>query len=518
MSLSAIVLTVSAAVFLTSAPEPYIPPSRHHAVISEIENLQRSEGVLAFPGALGYAKHTKGGRGGRVITVDTIDNIVDPDDGFTSLSEAIEVETGPRTIVFAVGGLFDTGELNINMLREAGSHVTVACQTAPSPGVVIRTFGFNIQRGASDIIFRHCAIRLIDAGVPMAESGRSFTIRGGSSNIILDHMSFAWATDENFQAYLSPDQKEGINNITVSNSVVVEGDADSAHPLSLEHEDWFYHAMGPSCNNTNPDVSITNCSIVNNFIAHNSSRNGMIWGSSGELKNNVIYNWYGIGLTVQPHGGPRGGHGVEAIVDNNLMKIGPDTEGATSNRNCGSKEYRCAMYLGVTNDNGTAKYEIGDNYYIPLNGKVKDAERIKHWNADTPDGKPSFEAATDSPVDVQDMAAKGSRFMTCVGASRPQRDAIDARVINEFYDGTGRIGIGENIRTGGHNVNVQRTWDVYGPATYHPDDYDTDRDGMPDAWERAYGLDPDDGSDHTGDKDKDGYTNIEEYLAIAALC
>ena len=496
------------------APNTDQPPVANAAEIAEIETLQQAEGVLAFPGALGYAKHALGGRGGRVVVVNTVDDIVNSSDNLMSLREATTIETGPRTIVFGVGGVFDTGEAELVMSGEADSNITVACQTAPAPGVTIRTYGFSIQNGAHDIIFRHCAIRLISLNSSRAQAGRNITVRGGSRNIMLDHMSFAWATDENFQAYLSPGDAVGIENMTLSNSAVVEGDADSAHPESIEHHSWFYHAMGPSCNNNNPNSRITGCSIVNNFIAHNSTRNAMIWGGDGELKNNIIYNWYGIGLTVQPHDGGD----VNAIIDNNLMKSGPDTKGGTSNPNCGPAQYRCAMYLGETNFRGTSRFLVGNNYYIPEYKTFDDVELINHQNANTPAGTPQFDSATDSPMHVLDMAAVGSRFMACVGASRPERDHIDARVIQEFYDGTGSIGIGENNRAGGHNTNTQRTWHLFGANTVHPAGYDTDNDGMPNEWEIAYGLNPNNANDHSGDVDSDGYTNLEEYLAIAAHC
>ncbi len=485
------------------------------AVNGEIEALQQSEGVLAFPGALGYGKHSVGGRGGRVITVNTVENIVDSSDNLMSLREAIEHQSGPRTIVFEVGGVFDVGINEIQMNGEDDSNVTVACQTAPSPGVIIRTYGFNLHSGVHDIIFRHCAIRGIDRGGNFGQAGRSFTVRSGSRDIIFDHMSLAWATDENFQVYLGQNQSAGISNVTLSNSVVAEGDADSSHYLSAERPEWSYHAMGPSCNNSNgnPSATLINCSIVNNFIAHNSSRNAMIWGGTGELSNNIIYNWYGIGLTVQPHDGS----GVSAIINNNLMKSGPNTSGATKS-GCAGREHQCALFLGASNSHGDSHFSLGDNYFIPRGESIGDAYLIDHPQANSPEGTPSYDLATPSPISVLQMANSSSRFISCVGATRPLRDHVDTRVIQEFYDGTGRIGIGENTRNGGHNSTVQRTWSQFGATAYHSSNYDTDGDGMPNDWEVAYGLNPSDYNDHSGDLDGDGYTNIEEFLAIAAHC
>lgn len=502
----------------TNLSEHYLPGVEQAidstGVVPELETMQKKEGVLAFPGAVGYAKHAVGGRGGRVLVVNTVLNVVDAEDDFLSLREAVEVETGPRTIVFDVGGVFDTGKDTLNLLGEEGSNLTMACQTAPEPGVVIKTYGFNVQHGAHDIIFRHCAIRGIDPGDPMGQAGRSMTIRGGSYNILLDHMSLSWATDEGFQAYLAPNQTEGLWNITLSNSIVAEGDADSSHPESIDHPDWGYHAMGPSCLNNNDNFRPTSCSIVNNFIAHNSSRNAMIWGGSGELSNNIIYNWYTLGLYAKPFSK----NDVDVIINNNLMKSGPNTVGATSNPACGPKQYRCAMSLGASDSEGKARYLVGSNYYASQNRKTYSAKLMSIPNATSVDGKPNFAAATPSNKDIRLMASPGSRHIRCVGASRPRRDEVDMRVINEFYAGTGAIGIGGNVRNGGHNVTRQRTWGIYGEPTSHPASYDSDKDGMRDAWEVSYGLNPNDSSDHAGDLDGDGYTNIEEFLAIAAIC
>lgn len=489
--------------------------SEAQELMAKIELQQQQEGLLAFPGAIGFAKNSAGGRGGKVVVVNTVLDVVDSSDGLTSLREALEVETGARTIVFEVGGIFNINNLGLTLSGENGSYVTVACHTAPSPGVVIKTYGFNIQDSAHDIIFRHCRVRGVDVGYPGSTSSRSFTIRGGTRNLMLDHMSLSWFTDEGFQVYLDSSQQVGIENVTLSNSIVAEGDADSSHALSASHPNWGYHAMGPSCNNNNGSFRPTNCSIVNNFIAHNSSRNAMIWGGAGELANNIVYNWYGVGVTARP----QSGSDVDVIVRNNLMKSGPDTEGGTSNPDCGIADYRCALFLGETTSEGVARYSVGDNYYISEYENLEDAVLMsRHINADTPAGIPAFDPMTEIDQSILDMAVESSSHMNCLGASKPSRDQIDARVIQEFHDGTGAIGIGDNVKNGAHNSTLQRTFDVYGAPTSHPIGYDLDKDGMADSWELMMGFDSNNSNDHSLDADGDGYTNIEEFLAYLADC
>ena len=497
----------------SSFPTP--ESSAEQEVIAKIQSQQQAEGLLAFPGAIGFSKNTAGGRGGRVVVVNTVQDIVDANDNLTSLREAFEVETGPRNIVFEVGGLFDTSNSGLTLSGENASFVTVACQTAPSPGVVIKTHGINIQDSAHDVVFRHCRVRGVDVGYPGSTAGRSFTVRGGSNNIMLDHMSLSWATDEGFQVYLDSSQQVGVENVTLSHSIVAEGDADSSHALSASHANWGYHAMGPSCNNNNATFRPTNCSIVNNFIAHNSSRNAMIWGGAGEIANNIIYNWYCVGVTARP----QSGSDADVIVSNNLMKSGPDTEGGTSNPDCGIADYRCALFLGKSSSAGAARYSVGNNYYIPEYEDLEDAVLMtRHANADSPDGVPAFDANTSTPVSILELAAEGSSHMNCMGASKPFRDAIDNRVIQEFYAGTGAIGIGENVRNGSHNTTTQRTFNIYGSTTGHAANYDADQDGMADSWEALMGLNSSNGEDHSGDLDNDGYTNLEEFMAFMANC
>ena len=447
------------------------------ALSSSVFGACACEGVpKAFPGALGYAADTPGGRGGAVVIVDSLGNAV-ADDGVTTLREALAHMSGPRTIVFGVGGVVDIGDTKIKMQGEADSFVTVAFQSAPPPGITVKGPGINIQDGAHDIIFRHYRIRATD--VPgLANAGRGLTIASGAHNIMIDHASLSWATDENFQVYVAPDQTEDITNVTLSNSIIAEGDADSSHTESVEHPEWFYHAMGPSCLSNSTDAKPVGCSIVNNFIAHNSSRNGMIWGGSGEISNNIVYNWYSVGITLLSSVGGVDFNDVDGNVHNNYLRRGPNTI-----------ENDDPLYLGASQHGKTSRYSASGNYL--------DGEPLVIDQAGS-----AFPPATGSPVPITELVSPGGSYLSCIGASVPRRDATDERVIAEFHAGTGRIG----IRDDGERV--------YDPKTGRwPDDYDADKDGMADEWEARTGL-----HDPLADHDRDGYTNIEEFLNELAQC
>ena len=107
---------------------------------------------------------------------------------------------------------------------------------------------------------------------------------------------------------------------------------------------------------------------------------------------------------------------------------------------------------------------------------------------------------------VTDPAARAfDRVLEGAGATAPARDAVDRRVIEQVRSGRGRV-INSQDDVGG--------WPTYGSGTPAADE---DRDGMPDAWEREHGLDPANPGDSRGDRDADGYTNLEEFLNQAAV-
>lgn len=450
-------------------PAPPAPPAGPSG--PQVENGR----LLAFPGAEGGGRFARGGRGGRVVIVDTLEDRVAAD-GRTSLREALETMSGARTIVFAVGGTFDTGRKTLLMDGEQDSNVTLACQTAPPPGVLIKGNGIRIRGGAHDIVMQHCGIRNIDPGKGLANSSRAIAVvgtNGDTHDLIFDHMTLGWATDENFTAFVGPTARTNVRNLTLSRSIVAEGDADSSHYESGKQANRYLHSMGPSCGSASSRYRILGCSIIGNLIAHNARRNPLMWGASGEVTNNVIYNWHETGLDARPHKPGR----VDLHVTGNLFKAGPTT-----------RRDKTPLLL-INAGSSQSGYRVRGNSY-----RVDGTTR----------------ALANSSLGTPRLGANrvSSFRLECVGATRPTRAKFDARIISEYQGGTGRVGIG---------ASNQRNFSGH-PASRHSTAYDSDRDGMADAWEISLGLNPNDAVDANGDADKDGYTNLEEFLHSLARC
>lgn len=233
---------------------------------------------LAFPGALGWAAQTPGGRGGEIIRVTNLNA-----EGPGSFKAAVEAK-GPRIVVFEVGGVIDMGGKTLT-IREP--FLTIAGQTAPSPGVTLIRGGIDLA--THDVVVQHIRVRPGDAGFAK-KSGKDFdsiSTQGISYNIIVDHCSLTWGTDENLSASgprfvgeTPDDWRAGTSrNITFSNNIIAESLRYSTH-AKIEH------SKGSLIHD-----NITNILIVGNLYAHNFERNPLFKGGvRGVVVNNLIYN------------------------------------------------------------------------------------------------------------------------------------------------------------------------------------------------------------------------------------
>jgi pectate lyase len=233
---------------------------------------------LAFPGALGWAAHTPGGRGGQIIKVTTLSA-----DGPGSFLEAVRAK-GPRIVVFEVGGVIDLGRTEIHIDEP---FLTIAGQTAPSPGITFIRGGFQI--GAHDVIVRHIRVRVGEAGAPKKSGWEAdgLSTEGGAYNVIFDHNSVTWALDENMS--MSGHRFEGndpavwraatSHRVTFSNNIMAEGLAYATHGK-------IEHSKGSLLHDNATDLL-----LIDNLYAHNYERNPLMKGGVHLMMvNNLIFD------------------------------------------------------------------------------------------------------------------------------------------------------------------------------------------------------------------------------------
>jgi hypothetical protein len=227
----------------------------------------------AFPGAVGFGADTPGGRGGTVTRVTNLDA-----DGPGSLRAALEAE-GPRVVVFEVAGVIN---LERKSIRIAEPFVTVAGQTAPSPGITIIRGGIYVT--THDVVIRHIRVRPGDAGRPRRSGWEpdGISAAGGEAHdIVIDHCSVTWAVDENIST--SGPRTEGpdrtSHRVTISNCIIAECLHNATHHKGA-------HSKGTLVHDFCRDIA-----VIGNLYAHNVQRNPYFKAhTTGVIVNNVIYN------------------------------------------------------------------------------------------------------------------------------------------------------------------------------------------------------------------------------------
>ena len=222
-----------------------------------------------FPGARGFGVLTPAGNNGRIVRVTNLNG-----EGPGSLREALSGR-GPRLVVFEVGGVID---LQTKAITIAEPYLTVAGQTAPSPGITVIKGSILIR--THDVLIRHLRFRLGDAGRPKAGGWETEMTTWGADayNIVIDHCSVSWGVQSNLS--VAGPQFEGpmgtSHNITFSNSIVAEGLSNSAGT----------RAMGSLVND-----GCTNVAMIGNLFASNDRGNPYFKANtSGVLLNNLVYN------------------------------------------------------------------------------------------------------------------------------------------------------------------------------------------------------------------------------------
>ena len=498
----------------------------------------------AFPGAEGHGRYVTGGRGGKVVHVTNLN-----DSGTGSFREA--VKSGNRIIVFDVAGV-----IALKSDLKIGDNITILGQTAPSPGITLRYY--TVQPGNNNII-RFLRIRRGEE--KNINDGADATWQRNKTGIIFDHCSFSWSIDEVASFY--DNNNFTMQWCTIAESLTNPGHSKGAHgyggiwggKLASFHHNFVGHLMnrGPRFNGARYGwTGYTSNKEYSTYKWQNA-----VQAENVDFRNCVMYNAQGT-----CYGGPGGG---QINIVNNYFKAGPShsLKGKTLNGlkvdiSTGSvrgNQDRITLVTLSTQSNSdknhpelydmTSRYFINGNITETTKGSVTKNQDWKDISYDkgipslngeyySPDaknfygdnvahvtisGKSCIKIKMDAPaptgeVTTHSAAESFSKVLAYSGASL-YRDEIDARYMEEAKTGTakykGSITQSPGIIDKVADVNGY-TEANFGTAT-RPADFDTDKDGIPDAWEIANGLDPNDATDAlTYSLDSKGYyTNLEVY-------
>ena len=468
-----------------------------------------TEELVAFPGAEGFGRNTTGGRGGKVYHVTTLE------DGMQAgtLRHALS-QSGPRTIVFDVAGtIFLNKRLDITR-----GDLTIAGQTAPGQGVCIARYPVTIS--ADNVIVRYLRFRVGNEGGGEPDGLGSTDCR----NVIVDHCSISWSVDECCSVY-------GGENLTVQWCLVSESLRTAGHAKGK-------HGFGAIWGGAK-------ASFHHNLLAHHESRVPRLGPrpftqerEHMDMRNNVFYNWAGNGCY--------GGEGMHINIVNNYYKPGPATP---KNR---PVSYRIAA-IGVRTTKYCTRADGTPNVWKPMehvwgklfvDGNVIEGneevtrdnwtkgiyEQINNASCDnTFTEQVKKEMRLSRPLDAGIVTTHTARqayelVLASAGCSK-ERDIIDARIIEETRNGTatyigsvtkdaekvpGLIDLPADVKPEG----AAGPWPELSDGGITAQELrDTDGDGMPDIWETAHGLNPDDASDGVAvTLSEEGYTNLEVYL------
>jgi len=433
---------------------------------------------IAFPGAEGYGKYSRGGRGGVVCEVTNLN-----DSGEGSLRAAVEA-SGPRTVVFRVSGTI----ILESPLTIRNPYITIAGQTAPGDGICLRRYPLNI--GADHVIIRYLRVRLGD------ESGNDYDAISSrfTRHIILDHISASWSVDECISVYLC-------DSITIQWCIISESMSHSNH---VKGSHGFGGIWGSNYG-----------SYHHNLLAHHSSRNPRMASASGytDYRNNVIYNW-GYQNLYGGEGKMVGGNKINFSIFNivaNYYKPGPATMP-------GEVSYRIAN-PSIRGEDDFGKWYIEGNV---VEGNVEVSQ--DNWDGGVQTNIPVDRFKLEDPwasmpVNQQTAEEAYEQVLEFAGAMLPVRDEIDRRILNEVRGGYATFE-GKSYKRE-HEVAdttkicgiIDTQHDVGGWPVLKsvPAPVDSDHDGMPDQWEDTHGLDRNNPDDRNRLAD-DGYTMLEKYL------
>lgn len=459
----------------------------------------------AFPGAEGFGMYTTGGRGGSVYHVTNLN-----DSGAGSFREACN-KSGTRTIIFDVSGtIFLKSELKLK-----NGNVTIAGQSAPGDGICIANYPFVIA--CKNVIIRYMRFRLGNEALKINDTAHEGDGLGGMDleNIIIDHCSVSWSIDECLSVY-------GSKNLTVQWCIASQSLNNAGHSKGA-------HGYGGNWGGSG-------ASYHHNLMCHHISRTPRLGPRPStqtdermDLRNNVIYNWIDNGVY--------GGEGMNVNIVNNYYKPGPDTKSGTKNKRIAAIGIRTSEYTKHNTSSPNqwdVMWHVWGDFYVDGNVNSKNSDVTNdNWTygiynqIDNSSVDNTFTDATKDTIRLEkpilyeqvtthSAAQAFTQVLDYAGASL-HRDALDEVMVSDARYGTTTY-TGNGCKKGIINsqddlkpANASSDWTPW-PLLYSTTaPLDTDKDGMPDEWERANGLNIDNADDGK-EKASNGYTHLENYL------
>ena len=397
--------------------------------------------LQVFPGAEGFGSTTVAGRGGVVLRVTNLN-----DSGTGSLRAAMTA-AGPRTVIFEISG---TITLTTDDIKVNNPYLTVAGQTAPSPGITIR--GGGIRVFTHDVLVQHLRGRpgdVLAASVPRGNAGafQALGVGGGAEtsntyNVVFDHVSASWATDQNMTVY------SGIRDVTFSNSIISEGLIDSPNNFAGQ-----CHSCAVLVGERSHRFS-----LIRNLMAHTVKRFPEAKGDTSTLiVNNLMYNNRDEVMDFYDYDGH-----------------GPLQASIVGNCTCPRPEYKPGLPIYLSerqSEAGTQVYQA-DN----VTPGVVLSNNVTAFNPMVSTPPLSLAGVTVRPSSEVETYLKSH-----AGARPADRDAVDTRIVSELTNRTGRT-INAPGDVGGYPAQAVNVRPLTLPANPN------------------------------GDDDGDRYTNLEEWL------
>ena len=426
--------------------------------------------LIAFPGAEGGGMYASGGRGGEVYVVNSLEDYGINDKPIKgTLRDAVSKDN--RIIVFDVSGVID---LKDTLLIKGRKNLTIAGQTAPGDGITVTGFDTDISN-CENIIIRYVRFR---PGADNIYAGDSMDALWGRSakNVMIDHISTSWSTDETLSVYRLEDS-------SVQWSIVAESLTMSGHTKGR-------HGYGAI-------MGGVNTTYHHNLIATHTSRNPRIGGGTPEaddndhiasvdIRNNVMYNW--------GFNGCYGGGRADVNFVNNYLKPGP-----------GTRDNVKAQIIDAGEGNKPGRFYVNGNVMEGNDEVTKDNSKgIKVSESSAPTTEivdKEFDIPAVKQLNFTDATTAYGEVLEKAGAVYPRRDGLDSRILTDVKNGTG-VFANRHEEVGGL---------PYTETITREEGFDTDHDGIPNTWESTNGLDPDDPADSKAIA-SNGYANVENYF------